>query len=220
MFEQQHLSEHASEIESLGGMEFEPFITVSRDPGSGGAPIAKLLAKKLGFRYYDKALIDDIAKSAEARTEVMANIDEKDRTQTEDFIQNLLNPEYITERHYIKHLCKVVLTVAKQGKVVILGRGSNFITPNAYGFHVRITAPYRVCVARAVQFEEVPYQKAREVIRKTMAERSAFVKQYFGKDLNNPKYYDMTLNTTFMSLEDAAQLIILGFGQKFPGAVK
>ncbi|OGV96418.1 hypothetical protein A2W24_04810 [Microgenomates group bacterium RBG_16_45_19] len=216
MFEQQHIVDHAAEINALEGLTFKPFITVSRDPGSGGKPIAELVAKKLNFRFYDKDLIDDIAKSAEARTEIMKSIDEKERTLTEDFVHNLLNPEYITERHYIKHLCKVILTVARQGQVVILGRGSNFITPNAFGLHVRITAPYRVCVARAVEFERIPNQRAREVIRKTMAERSGFVKQYFGKDINVPKYYDLTLNTTYLNLNEAAAIIIKAFEQKFP----
>lgn len=216
MFESQEISKHAAEIEELQGMEFRPFITISRDPGSGGKPIAQLVAKKLGFELYDKQIVDDIAKSVEARTKILEDIDEKERTQTEDFIHNLLNPEYVTERHYIKHLCKVILTVARKGKVVILGRASNFITPNAFGLQVRITAPYRVCVARAVQFEQVPYHKARDVIRKTIAERAAFVKQYFGKDISNAKYYDLTLNTTYMSLEDAAELIVGAFKRKFP----
>jgi cytidylate kinase len=218
MFEQKQIVEQMAEHSENLGLEFKPFITISRDPGGGGKPIAMLVAKKLNFKFYDRQLIDEIAKSADARLAIMKAIDEKDRTQTEDFIHNLLNPEYITERHYIKHLCKVVLTLARKGKAVILGRGSNFITPRAFGLHVRVTAPYRVCVARAVQFEHVPYHKARDIIRKTMAERSAFVKEYFGKDITNPKYYDMTLNTTYMNLEDAAETIIMAFHRKFPQA--
>lgn len=197
-------------------LKFKPFITVSRDPGSGGKPIAELVAKKLGFQFYDKQLVDDIARSAESRNKIMADIDEKSRSLTDDFVHNLLNPEYITERHYIKHLCKVILTVARAGKVVILGRGSNFITPKAFGLQIRITAPYRVCVSRAVQYERIPYHKAREIIQKKTVERAEFVKQYFGKDITQAKYYDLTLNTTFMSLEDAADIIIEAFKRKFP----
>ena len=97
-----------------------------------------------------------------------------------------------------------------------MGRGSNFITPFAHGLHVRITAPYRVCVARAVQFEGVTHAKARKIIKKVAQERSAFVKQYFGKNKNNSKYYDLTLNTTFMSLDDAAEVILKALRMKFP----
>ena len=37
-------------------------ITVSRQFGSGGRTIAKALAEKLGYAYYDSALVDKVAK--------------------------------------------------------------------------------------------------------------------------------------------------------------
>lgn len=215
-FGNQAVVEHISQSPSLSEVSFTPFVTVSRDPGSGGKPIAQLVAKRLGFKFYNRKLIDEISKSANMRSGVMEDIDEKQRNQVEDLIHNILNPEYISERRYIKHLCKVVLSLAHKGKAVILGRGSNFITPNAFGLHVRITAPYRVCVSRAVQYEHVPYEKAREIIKEVMSERAGFVKQYFGKDIANSKYYDLTLNTTFMSMEDAANIIVTAFHRKFP----
>lgn len=196
-------------------LKFHPFITVSRDPGSGGRPIAKIVSEKLNFTFYNQKLIDEIAKSAKARLDIMEDVDERQRTLMEDVVHNVLNPEYISERRYIKHLCKVVLKLAQNGGVVLLGRGTNFITPNSMGLHVRITAPYRVCVARAVKYEKMSYSKARQVIRKVAAERAGFVKQYFNKDIGNPKYYDLTINTTYLSLEDAADIIVAAFKRKF-----
>lgn len=195
--------------------DFGNFITVSRDPGSGGNPVAKLVAKKLGFTFYNKKLINEIARSANARRQILEEVDEKTRTQMDDLVHNVLNPEYISERRYIKHLCKVILSLAQKGNVVILGRGSNFITPRSKGLHVRVTAPYRVCVARAVQYEHVTYQRAREIIGKVMAERAGFVKQYFGKDIVNPKYYDLTITTTYLSIENTAQMIVNAYKRKF-----
>jgi cytidylate kinase len=215
VFKQDELVEDILE-EGASGPYFEPFITVSRDPGSGGKPIAELVAKRLGFTFYNKKLLDEIAKSANARRETLDNVDEKTRSLMDDLVHNVLNPEYISERRYITHLCKVVLSVAQRGKAVILGRGSNFITPRAYGLHVRITAPYRVCVSRAVRYEKVPYKKAREIVGDVMNERAAFVKQYFNKDIINPKYYDLSLNTTNLSIEAAADIIIYTFEKKFP----
>lgn len=220
VFGNQAVIEHISKTPALATNIYAPFITVSRDPGSGGKPIAQAVAKKLGFNFYNKKLIDEIAKSVNFRKEILADIDEKGRGQIEDLIHNVLNPEYVSERLYIKHLCKVVLSLSQKGGCVILGRGSNFITPNAFGLHIRVTAPYRVCVARAVQYEKVPHHKARDIIKNTMAERASFVKQYFGKDIANPKYYDLTLNTTFMSIEDATEIIIKAFRRKFPGYKK
>jgi hypothetical protein len=170
----------------------------------------------MNFEFYDEQFVLDIAKSTKARKEILEEVDEKSRTQVEDLIHNILNPEYISERRYITHLCKVVLHRALEGNVVLLGRGTNFITPNAFGLHIRVTAPYRVCVARAVQYEHVSHKKAREIIRKITKERAEFVKQYFGKNMFNGKYYDLTLNTTYMSLDDAVEIIMEAFKRKYP----
>ena len=37
-------------------------ITVSRQFGSGGRTIAKALAERLGYAYYDSALVEEVAK--------------------------------------------------------------------------------------------------------------------------------------------------------------
>lgn len=195
---------------------FKPIVTVSRDPGSGGHPIAQAIASQLHFGFYDEELIHEIAISVKAREEIIRDIDEKQRTLIDDFVHNSINPEYISERRYMTHLVKVVFSLAQNGKAVIVGRGSNFIVPSDSCFRVRITAPYRTCVARAVRYENVPYQRAREIINKVTDERAGFVKQYFGKDIANPKYYDMTLNTAYMSIEDAVSIIIQAFKRKFP----
>jgi len=194
---------------------FPPFVTISREPGSGGTPIGKLVAKKLGFKLYDSALIDSIAKSAKTRKNLIKEVDEKGRNLMTDLIHNLFNPDYVSDVDYMRHLCKVVLSIAYQGKAVIIGRGSNFITPNAAGLHVRVTAPYRVRLRRAMQYEGHTEAKAASVIRENSNDRREFTRQYFGKNIGNPKYYDLVLNTTFYNLDQSAQVIVTAFKKKF-----
>ena len=194
---------------------FGKFVTVARDPGSGGKPIAQLLAKKLGYEFYDDKLLQEVASSAKLRKDIIERVDERQRTMVQDIVHQLINPDYVSEQRYLKHLYRVVLSLAHKGNVVLLGRGTNFIVPRGAGFHVRITAPYRVCVARAVKYEGVDYQKARDIIRKVAAERAGFVKQYFGKEIKSPKYYDLTVNTQHYSVEETAQLIELAYTMRY-----
>jgi len=109
---------------------FNPFITISRESGSGGAPIAKMVAGSLGFELYDEKFVEAIAKSAKKRTELIKSVDEKARGLVADVLQSVLNPEYISDMTYIRHAAKVVLTRAHKGKVVFLDRGANFMIPS------------------------------------------------------------------------------------------
>jgi cytidylate kinase len=216
VIQRQNITDELVERAGRGEIEFQPFVTISRDPGSGGRPIGKMVAKALGFKFYDNELLDEIAKSAKLRTEVIQQVDEKTRSGIQDLIQSLLNPDYISEAKFITHLARVELSLAQKGKVVLLGRGSNFVTPRAFGLHVRLTAPYRVCVARAVRYEKVSQEEARKRIQKTTKDRAGFVKQYFGKNIANSKYYDLVLNTTYMDLQDAVDIITTAYKRKFP----
>ncbi len=193
----------------------KPFITVAREPGSGGAPVAKAVAKKLGFTFVDKQIIDEVAKSTRKRKEIIKQIDEKDRTKITDLVHSLLNKEYVDDIKYLTELAKVILSYANQGHVVILGRGGNFITPAAKGLHVRFTAPYDVRVQRAMEYEGHSKKKAKEVIAEIERERRAFVKQYLSHDAKKANAYDLTINTSFLNVKQARDIVIEAFCNKF-----
>ena len=197
-----------------------PFITVAREPGSGGAPIAEAVAQKLGYELVDEQIIDQIASSTKRRKAIIQAVDEKNRSKIEDIVHSLLNAEYIDDSAYITELVKVILAYAYRGKCVILGRGANFITPFAKGLHVNITAPYKVRVQRAIDYEGHNLSLAKEVIAKVEAERTEFVKQYFKKDPKKVNSYDLSINTTFFQFNQARDIIIEAFYQKFSSSVK
>lgn len=194
---------------------FPPFITVSRESGSGGKPIAEMVAKALKFELLDEVLAEEVAKSAKKRKELIESVDEKSRGLVSDVIQSVLNPEYISDMTYIRHVTRVILLKAHKGKVVILGRGANFMIPSGAGLRVRIQAPYNVRVKRAIKYEKIDLDRAREIIRKVDTERKDFVRQYFNKNISNANYYDLILNTEHMTMEDAGDLVLLAFKRKF-----
>ncbi|MBI2010097.1 MAG: cytidylate kinase-like family protein [Candidatus Chisholmbacteria bacterium] len=196
---------------------FRPFMTISREPGSGGKPIAKLLAKQTGFEYYGHEMVEKVAKNSRLRAELLRSIDEKSRTTMQDMVHSLFNPDYVSDVQYIKKLVDVMLSLSERGDVVLMGRGANFVTSSSRGLHVRISAPYPVRVERAVKYERISERKAHETIRKIDGDRKSFVRQYFDKDVSDANYYDLVINTTYLNIEEATHLIVKAFELKFPG---
>jgi len=192
-----------------------PFITVAREPGSGGAPIAEAVARKLKFEFVDEQLVDAVARSTRKRRAVIEQIDEKSRNKIEDIVHSLLNAEYIDEQAYISALVRTILSYAHRGNCVILGRGSNFITPFAKGLHVSIVAPYDIRVQRAMDYEGHSESKAKRVIAEVEKERLEFVKQYFSRNLKQRNVFDLTLNSTYFTVPKARDVIVEAFKQKF-----
>lgn len=192
-----------------------PFITVAREPGSGGAPIAKAVADKLGFEFVDDQIVEEIARSTKKRKSVIKDIDEKSRSRIDDMVHSLLNIEYLDDEEYITELVKTIIAYAHKGRCVILGRGANFITPFGKGLHVSITAPYLIRVRRAMDYEGLTEKQAKEVIANVEKEREDFVHQYFSSNVKQRNVFDLTINTTYFSVNKASNIIIEAFKQKF-----
>lgn len=194
---------------------FTPFITIARDPGSGGHPIGRMVAESLQFQFIDDQLLEEVAKSTKRRKEALQEVDEKGRSAIDDLVNGLFNPDYVSDITFVTEMTKVILSYAYKGNCVILGRGANFITPFAQGLHVRITAPYGVRLARAIDYEGLTPSKAKDVIRSIEKDRNEFVKQYFKKDMEAANGYDLTLNTTYFTPEQSRELIVQAFRAKF-----
>ncbi len=197
-------------------MRVRPFITISREAGSGGRLVAESVAKKLGFRLYHKELIEMTAKKAKKRKALIESLDEKDRGFMDDLVHSLLNPEYVSEQTYIKSLCEVILSVARKGNCVILGRGGAHVTGQYGGLHVRVIAPFLVRAGFTSQYEGYTLYEARERVKKWDKTRKAFIKQYFGKYSSSANYYDLVLNTTYLSIDQAADIVVTAFKKKYP----
>ena len=194
---------------------FTPCITIARDPGSGGRVIAQIVSQKLNLHFYDEALIDDIARTTNMNPDIIAKIDEKARGAIEDLVHSIINPDYVSDVEYLKHLSRAMLTVVHQQGSVLLGRGSNCIIGPEFGLHVLITAPYDVRVDRAIAYEKVSRRKAQNIIAKVTEERKNFVEEYFQKDYNDPTSYDLTINTASLDLEQTADIIVAAYRKKF-----
>ena len=51
-------------------------ITISREFGSGGRAIGKLVAEKLGYKFYDAEIIEEVVKSSGMAREIVEKYDE------------------------------------------------------------------------------------------------------------------------------------------------
>ena len=197
------------------GDQIYPTITVSRDPGSGGKAVAQKIAEILKIKCLDQELLDMVAKEAKSKRKLVKALDEKTQSEITSIVNNFLGLESLPSNTFIKSLATVCLSVAAHQPAVILGRGINFILPPSTNFRVRITAPRRVLVKYAMKYEGHSADKARQIIDKYMKLRREFVYKYFTKDITKSHYYDLVINTQYLTIDEAAHIAVCGFKQKF-----
>lgn len=184
-----------------------PVLTISREPGSGGRIIAEKLSQRLKFNLFHQEVLHEMAASAKVSAQLLETLDEKGLSVLDDWIASLVNARHLWPDQYLKHLMKVVGTIGRHGRAVLIGRGANFILPAERRLSVRVIAPLEMRAAKVADTFKVKLEKARRRVIKTDSERKAFVRKYFNADIANPLNYDMVVNTGSMPLDGAVDAV-------------
>jgi cytidylate kinase len=185
-----------------------PVITVAMEPGSGGSLIAQKIAEQLGFDYFHRDIVQQIAKTAKIRTTVVNSLEKERLSGIKDFISSLMEDQYIHPDTYLKHLLVVISTIAKHGRAVIVGRGANLILPAEDIFAVRVIAPLQKRIREVALTHRVTTEMAKRRVIQRESKRKAFVRHSFNADISDPIHYDLTINTGKMSIESAVEAVI------------
>ncbi len=187
-----------------------PVITVSREPGSRGRLVAEGIADQLGFDLFHREIILEMAKNAQISSRLLESLDEKGLSVLDDWVSTLVNEKHLWPDQYLKHLMRVVGTIGRHGRAVIVGRGANFILPSEGRFRVRIVAPLEIRVNNVARDFDVTLDEARRRVLRTDSDRRAFIRKYFHGDITSAVNYDLVINTGTLSVEAAVESILGG----------
>ena len=189
-----------------------PVITLSREPGSGGKLVAQAVADKLGLDLFHHDIIDAMAKNADTSTRVIRTLDERGISMLEDWVSAAISDRHLWPDEYVQVMMRVIGTIGRHGKAIIVGRGANFVLPPENRFRVRIIAPLELRVNRVAETFGVSKKEAKRRVLRTESDRRAFVRKYFHSDIRDPSNYDMILSTGTLSIESAAVTICDALG--------
>jgi cytidylate kinase len=192
-----------------------PYVTISREAGAGGRELARMVAETLGWECMDRQLLDFMAEKYHLPHGALEIVDEQKRNWIRDVLGPWLDKTVVPQTEYVAHLGQMVLLAARNASAVFLGRGAQFYLPPEKGLRVRLIAPYEQCIERAMQREGFGRDLAKKWVSETNQGRRQFVQRYFHRDATDPKLYDLVINLEHMDLEEATQLTVQAFRNRF-----
>jgi len=198
------------------GLEIQ-YIAISRELGSGGEEVGRILADLMGWKLYDKDILNYLAEDMNVHKSVIECVDERTIGWIEDWIAPIFKnsaSRHVDQTSYFRHLTRVLLVIGKLGHAIIIGRAAGLVLPREQGLRVRITAPFEIRCQRIAAQENIPLKKAEAVVRKADKEQVEFVKNYLGKDIHDPVYFDLIFNTGKLTPHAAAKLIWRAMDQR------
>ncbi len=188
------------------------FMTICRGDGTLGDEVALELANRLGWHVFDKEIVNYIAENSHVRENLVRQLDERSQGLITDTILRLLRmPEWASfgSDEYHEALIKTLAYLSMQGEAILVGRGANFALRNeAHGLHIRTVASEEVRLQRLSRSWRVAPELARRCMLAGDEGRRHYVRHHFRQDLDDPRFYDMIINTDHLTVEDAVGSVL------------
>ena len=189
-----------------------PCVTISRQYGCLGYPVAErlsqLLSEKTGEQWLliDRAVLDEVAKHHTISKDILENLGEKNRLL--DDILATFSSRWTHSQDCFRLLCKHVVGLAEQGNVIIMELGGAIITRHfEHSKHFRIYGSMDFKVRAIAQRLHIEYEAAEKLVLKQQKQRDAFTRDFLDQDDHNPALYELLFNNDRNSVEKIAGTI-------------
>lgn len=190
-------------------------ITISRQFGSGGRTVGRLIAEKLGIPFYDKELVEQIAvdsgfapKFVEEHGEHSPGKSILSYAFAAGGVPGVMNG--LSTADFLWSIqCNAILQLAEKGPCVIVGRNADYILKDredVLNIFVRADMDYRAdrIVRLYGESEKSPVARLQEKDKR----RSVNYQHYTGRTWGASENYDLCLNTATIGIEEAAEIVV------------
>ena len=196
-------------------------ITIGREYGSAGHDIGELIAKELGYTFYDKELVEIAAQNSNIAPETVKHMDEK---ATSSLLYSLASGSYSTrgaagplyyemplnDKLFIAQ-SDVIKTIAKKGNCVIVGRCADYVLEEEADVetcNIFVYAPQKFRIKRVMEAFDITERKAKERVQKTDKQRKTYYSYYTNRNWGEMANYDICINSGTTGIERGAKIII------------
>ncbi|MDO4988686.1 MAG: cytidylate kinase-like family protein [Synergistes sp.] len=190
-------------------------VTISRQFGSGGHEVGRILAERLGIRFYDKELVDMLAKDGKYDAAFIAENEEVCSTPIYPAVPGFAMPIFyqsLPSDLIYKGQAKLIRTLAEHSSCVVVGRCADYILRKMNPVNVFVYGSLERRVDR--KFSMIPdgLKITRDEIRERVEEvdnkRARYHSFYTDKEWGCMDGYDICINTDQIGVAGAVETIL------------
>jgi len=163
-----------------------PVVTISRELDEQEPALGCSLAQRLGFSYWDRELVLDLAGLLDTDTGASIVVDERAREAIAAFLEPTLPGQRVVPEDYTDRVHLILESIVHRGRAVIVGRGTQLLVDPNHALRVDFVAPFEPCAWAAMKHA-----------------------------LGNPAQFDVIVNSETYERERAISLVLMAYFAKF-----
>ena len=193
-----------------------PLVTISREYGSGGRIIGKLVAEKLGVPFYDKEIIDLAVEESGFSREMIESAELKAKSSfayslasTVSFGESVSGGSLSVNEKLFLAQFDVIKKIGDSGEGVIVGRCADYVLRETPGVtNVFIYSEMEERIKRCVEVYGDDPAKVKQTIDTYDKARQNYYNYHTCQKWGDYRNYNLIINSYCISEEEAADLIV------------
>lgn len=211
----QYLKKRAETEDDLGRF---PFITISRQAGSGSRELADEIVRQIGgklaaglaegWEIFDQELCELMADDPKIGGSLQDLLTEEYHSEIHEVVYDMIRGTSRQYRTY-KKVFAMVRALGFLGKVIIIGRGGAHVCKDLpLGIHVRLVGSEHKRVEKLAKLMTLDEEAALKKVRELEKGRARLVRDFFDRDINDPLSYHAVFNIDALEPPEIAALVV------------
>jgi cytidylate kinase len=195
-------------------------ITISRQLGAGGSFVGQQLASRLNIFFADRDIVRYAANRLSTFEENLESREERLLSFWHSLLKTLPQKDVLTipavasaleytDQELFDTEAEIIKKIAHEHSAVILGRCGHYILrdePNHISVYLHANQEFRI--NRVMKLYDLQHDEATKMVEKSDKERAAYCKTFTHKEWMNATNYDLSIDTSKVTLEQAVELIL------------
>ena len=195
-------------------------VTITRQFGSLGRPIARKMSEKLGIEYYDRDLVDQAAQKLHLPVSVVDEVEESAKKVMTNPFSRMMYPlgkgTDAMQDKIFEAQQNIIKFLAEKETCIIVGRCSDFILSDMENaMHIYIYAPYEARVEHCVKDLNMEIGEARRMIVAVDEARDSYHMNFSGYMPDDKNHKDILIDSSFLGVEGTADYLVDAVRRKF-----
>lgn len=184
-------------------------ITITRQFGSLGRQIAKRLSERLGIEYYDRDIVDTVAKKTGLSVSEISEIEESAKNS---FIRMKFplgsSGTTAKQNELFAAQSQIISDIADKESCIIVGRCSDYVLRGHDRLiNIYIYATYEQRMKNCVDILHLSPRDAKKMISDVDKAREMYHVRYAGYLPQDENHKDILINSGFLGVEGTAEIL-------------
>ena len=195
-------------------------ITITRQFGSMGRPIAKRMAEMLGIEYYDRDLVDQAAEKLNLPVSVINEVEEKANSLAKNPFFRMASPlgsgTTTTQDKIFEAQHNIIKFIAEKETFIIVGRCADFtLSEMENAIHIYIYASYEARLEHCIKDLGMEETEARRMMAAVDKARESYHVNFTGYTPDDKSHKDILIDSSLLGVEGTAEYLVELVKKKF-----